>query len=308
MVAESTAELGSLRFEGPRFAGHSLDVECTQELITYRTLVLECAKELWRRANPGRVRLPKGFEEGFRLQFDRVNEGSAVIPLRRVKETSQAELDLGDEFERAAELIDLAIAAAASDDLLPAGFPVNVVPLFRDFGRTLRPDEVLYTRSRSSRTEAALSLQARQRLEDWTGPTYEDMVDVTGEVRMANVGPGAFTVQPVDCDTPISGRFSRDQENVVLDALRDHRSVRLRVKGIAEFSTLDRQMKRFTRIDEVSLAPTNADVEFDETAAPIWERLASIGASAPAETWAAVPQDLSKRVDEAVYGVRDEQP
>ena len=79
-------ELASLRFDGKRFEGHALDVECTQELIAYRSLILECAKELWRRKNPGRVRLPRGFEDGFRVQFDRIDEGSAVVPLRRVRE------------------------------------------------------------------------------------------------------------------------------------------------------------------------------------------------------------------------------
>ena len=102
MANETTIALASLRFDGKRFGGHALDVECTQELIAYRSLILECAKELWRRKNPGRVRLPKGFEDGFRVQFDRIDEGSAVVPLRRVRESPQAELDLGDEFDEAA--------------------------------------------------------------------------------------------------------------------------------------------------------------------------------------------------------------
>ncbi|MFN0300262.1 MAG: hypothetical protein ACKVQU_07890 [Burkholderiales bacterium] len=48
MAGENTVELASLRFDGKRFENHALDVECTQELIAYHTLVLECAKELWR--------------------------------------------------------------------------------------------------------------------------------------------------------------------------------------------------------------------------------------------------------------------
>ena len=72
MANDTTIELASLRFDGKRFEDHALDVECTQELTAYRTLVLECAKELWRRKNPGRMRLPRGFEDGFRLEFDRV--------------------------------------------------------------------------------------------------------------------------------------------------------------------------------------------------------------------------------------------
>ena len=38
MATENTVELASLRFDGKRFENHALDVECTQELIAYRTL------------------------------------------------------------------------------------------------------------------------------------------------------------------------------------------------------------------------------------------------------------------------------
>ena len=97
MPGVSTTTVGSLtppgatlRFEGRRFEGHALDVENTRELLSYRALVLACAKELWRRKHPDRARLPNGFDEGFRVDFDRVDEGSASVPLRRVLERAQS--------------------------------------------------------------------------------------------------------------------------------------------------------------------------------------------------------------------------
>lgn len=301
MAADTTVELATLRFDGKRFEEHALDVECTQELIAYRNLVVECAKELWRRKNPGRMRLPKGFEEEFRLQFDRIEPGSARIPLQRVQ-VEQGNLDWGslDEFDEAAELIDAAIAAANIDQLLPDALPTNVIPLFRDLGKSLREDEVMFTKARHCTVEAAYTAKARQRLTDWVGPSYEDMVDVVGEVRMANVGPGTFALQLDATETPLNGRFSPEQETEVLDALRNHRSVRLRVEGVAEFATNDRQIKKFTRVDKVTPAPI-ADVIFDESATPIWEQLAAIGESAPKGTWDVVPDDLSMRIDDVVY-------
>jgi len=301
MSNDTTIELTSLRFDGKRFEDHALDVECTQELVSYRTLVLECAKKLWRRKNPDRVRLPRGFEEGFRLQFDRVAPGSAVIPLRRVRDVLQGELDLGDEFDETAELIDAAIAAADRNDLLPEQLPANVIPLFRDFGRSLRADEVLFTKARGCTVEAPYTAKARARLAEWIGPTYEDTVDLVGEVRMANLGPGAFRLQVGEAGAQVEGRFDASQEALVLDALKNHRSARLRVKGVAEFSTRDRQIKRLARIEQVALAPSEA-VPFDEAAAPIWEQLASIGKEAPPGTWDSVPEDLSTRIDDIVYG------
>jgi hypothetical protein len=301
MANEATIDLASLRFDGKRFEGHAIDVECTQELIAYRTLILECAKELWRRKNPGRVRLPRGFEDGFRVQFDRIDDGSAVVPLRRVREAAQAELDLGDEFDEATALVDAAIGAANRDDLLPDQLPSNVIPLFAGFGRTLRDDEVLFTRARGSNIEAAYTPKARARLAEWVGPTYEDEVDLVGEVRMANLGPGAFRLQIAETGAQVEGRFDSTQEALVLDALKNHRSVRLRVTGTAEFSTRDRQIKRLVQIKEVGLAPAESG-SFDESAPPIWEQLAKIGLEAPAGTWDTVPHDLSTRIDEVVYG------
>jgi hypothetical protein len=302
MATDITIDLATLRFDGRRFEGHALDVECTQELIAYRNLVVECAKELWRRKHPDRVRLQKGFEEDFRIQFNRLEDGSAVIPLQRVRVEDQSELDLGnlDEFDEAAVLIDAAIAAANDDELLPDKLPANVIPLFRDFGKTLHDDEVLFTRSRYGSSEAAYTAKARKRLTEWVGPTYEDSVDVVGEVRMANVGPGTFSLQLDATETLVSGRFSSEQEAEILDALRNHRSLRLRVQGIAEFAISDRQIKRFSRVDSVAPAALE-DRGFDETAVSIWEQLAAIGESAPEGTWDEVPNDLSMRIDELVY-------
>jgi hypothetical protein len=99
----------------------------------------------------------------------------------------------------------------------------------------------------------------------------------------------------------VDGRFDSNQEALVLDALKNHRSVRLQVKGRAEFATRDRQIRRLTQIEYVGLAPNEAFL-FDETAPPIWEQLADIGEKAPAGTWESVPDDLSMRIDEVVYG------
>jgi hypothetical protein len=304
MATDTTIELSSLRFDGERFDGHALDVECTRELIAYRDLVLECAKALWRGKYPDRTRLPKGFGEGFRLQFNRLEDGSALVPLQRVRPPlEQGELELGDEFDEAVILIDQAITAANADDLLPARLPSNVIPLFRNFGKTLQDGDVLFTRARGAATEAAYTEKARLRLANWIEATYEDVVDVVGEVRMANVGPGRFGLQVKsgDVSTLVEGKYSPADEAKVLDALHEHQTARLRVRGIGEFSTSDRMLKRFARVDEVDLTPAE-EPTYDDTVAPIWEQLGAIGRSAPDGAWEAVPTDLSVRIDEVVYG------
>ena len=99
----------------------------------------------------------------------------------------------------------------------------------------------------------------------------------------------------------VEGRFDATQEALVLDALKNHRSVRLRVTGTAEFSTRDRQIKRLVRIDEVGLGTCRA-VSFDEAAPLIWEQLAMIGLGAPARNVERRADNLSTRIDEIVYG------
>jgi hypothetical protein len=300
MTPPGHAELATLRFDGQRFDRHALDVECTAELIAYRRLVLECAKELWRRKFPIRKKLPNGFEESFRLEFSKVNPGSASVPIRRVLTEPQDEL-FSDEFGEAVNLIDATIAAAARDDLLPDSLPSNVIPLFADFGKTLRADEVLYVRGDGASTEAAYTAQARARLANWYGPSYEDRVSVVGEVRMANVGAGKFTLQ-LGLDAPlVDGRFDSAQESLVLEALKGHREVRLRVVGVGEFATRDRQMRRFAQIDRVDIESAERG-GYDASAPAIWDVLSAIGESAPADTWAQVPADLSTRIDDIVYG------
>jgi len=253
--------------------------------------------------------VPKGFEDGFRLQFNRLEDGSAVVPLQRVRIVEQGELDFGnlDETDEAAELIDAAIAAAQADEPLPSALPSNVIPLFRDFGKSLRADEVLFTRARRAATEAAYTDKARKRLAEWVGPVYEDVVDVAGEVRMANVGPGAFALQCSGTQGLVSGKFSAEQEARVLDALREDRTARLRVRGVGEFSTADRRLRKIVRVDRVEPAAAGEGA-FDEGAPPIWEQLGAIGRSAPKEAWEVVPSDLSTRIDEVVYGGGSQRP
>lgn len=299
-MSTPTIPLASLRFDGERFADHALDVDCVGELASYKRLVLECAKELWRHAHPTYERLPKGFEERFVLRFSEVATGSTVIPLLRVVAQEQPPLDFDDEFDHAATLIDDAITAADRDDLLPAELPRNVIPLFREFGRTLRESETLFVQSRHRAVAAPYTARARQRLAEWTEATYEDVVDATGEVNMANVRGGAFELTLQVGQPPIKGKFTEAQEAEILAALQSHATTRLRVKGLGEFSQADRQLRRLIRVDNVA-AGASVEPPYVEGVKPIWETLAELGASVPKEAWDTVPPDLAKRLDHYLY-------
>lgn len=299
-MSTPTIPLASLRFDGERFVDHALDVDCVGELAAYKRLVMECAKELWRRGHPDYERLPKGFEERLTLRFAEVLPGSAVVPLRRVVMQEQPFLDFDDEFDQAAALIDEAIAAADGDQLMPASLPRNVIPLFRDFGRSLLESETLFVQSRHRAVAAPYTAKARQRLAEWTEATYEDVVDATGEVNMANVRGGAFELTLLAGQPPVKGKFTEAQEVEVLNALQSHATTRLRVRGVGEFAQSDRQLRKLLRVDLVAAA-TTTEPAFVEGVRPIWETLAELGASVPDEVWDKVPTDLAKRLDHYLY-------
>lgn len=303
----SLISFATLRFDGERFDEHALDVECLGELRAYRDLVLACADAIWHRENPDRQRLDRGFEARFALRLTDIGDGSAVATLKRV--VPKAELDFvsnaRDEFDEAAGLIDGAIAAAAGDRLLPAEFPSDVVPLFASFGRSLREGESIFLKSRTSAAEAPYTTGVRDRLAKWVTQLYEDNVDLVGEVTASNVRSGAFELTLEVGGVRVAGKFSPEQEATVLEALRDHRKLRLRVKGVGEFSTHDKLLKRLLSVDQVTFTG-DAECEYDTTATPIWETLVALGDSIPREAWDELPTDLSTRVDEILYGRGDD--
>lgn len=69
--------------KGARFEEHAVPLTVLPDLTAYRDLVLEVARALFFRENPGRQRVPRGFDESFELVLRTIGEGSAVAPLER---------------------------------------------------------------------------------------------------------------------------------------------------------------------------------------------------------------------------------
>jgi hypothetical protein len=69
MSDAKTSLLVNHTFQGGRFLDHGVDVDVLEEVARYKALLVETAKELWRRRNPNRERLPKNFEDSLQLKF-----------------------------------------------------------------------------------------------------------------------------------------------------------------------------------------------------------------------------------------------
>ncbi|MCP4456787.1 MAG: hypothetical protein GY816_01975 [Cytophagales bacterium] len=119
-----------MSFKGPSFEDHGIELNVLTELIQYKRILIETAKELWRKRHPERERLPKGFEEIVRIKFYEICASSAAIPLYREIEYKDNQIlfdfEAEDELFDAANLIESGFDSINSDDPLPAEFPKNV--------------------------------------------------------------------------------------------------------------------------------------------------------------------------------------
>jgi D-lyxose ketol-isomerase len=104
----------------------------------------------------------------------------------------------------------------------------------------------------------------------------------------------------LDDGVKVPARFSAEQEDLVTEALREHASRRLHVKGTAEFHP-DGRIKAITAIADLEIRPVG-EIAFDPSAKPIWEVIEEIGAAVPAGEWASVPADGAQNLDHYLYG------
>jgi hypothetical protein len=191
----------TLVFQGSRFGGAAMPLEALPELAAYRDLVLATAKALYQAKNPARQRLPKGFDEGLRLVLERVDAGSAVPVISRVTDgNEQLSLvtanGLVDFFDQARELVQTGIATGGfAADALPPELAKQVLARFNSFGRSLGPDEAIIVARPGTREGARYTREVRRRLVLQAQTTFEDEVDLLGEVRSADKDADGFTLR-----------------------------------------------------------------------------------------------------------------
>jgi hypothetical protein len=297
--------LKELRLTGGRFEQNKgwLDFDVLSELQTYKKILIETAKEEWRRLNPGRERLPRGFEENIHLGFHELHDGSCAVPVERIIEVEDGAIELyvPDEVDEAARIIDATLIAARDDAPFPDRLPARIIPMFEEWGRTLAPDEGIVLDGQNG-NGARFDATIRERILNTKRDRYEDRVDLVGEVRAAELRTregGSFLIL-LDNGDLVPGVFTDEQETRITKALQEHRQVRLRIMGLGEFEASG-QLRRIVRVDRLEERPAG-ETPFDPDAPPIWETVAGIGRSIPEEEWDKVPTDLAANLDHYLYG------
>ncbi|MEN6575095.1 MAG: hypothetical protein ABFD90_02040 [Phycisphaerales bacterium] len=300
-------EVVRLHFRGVKFRDHALDLSALNELSQFQKLVAETAKSLWRIANPDRERLPRHFEQRTRLCLRQIEEGSAIAPLEVfLEEVEKDQTTLWEEEpqepQEVSEAIEMAyevFAAIEKDRPLPDRFPRHLVSEYTKWGQTLAADEAVEF-TPSNRTEPArLSLEHRHRLETYAEMPYDDAVDIEGEVFEADVRQKRFQLWKGDTDT-ITVSFNEQQEDVVTTALKDHRSLHLRVAGRGEYLP-DGRLLRVVEVESLRIIQSEVP-EYDTGSPPIEEVLSSIASEVPEEEWRKLPADLTDNLDHYLYG------
>ena len=302
-MSKSHRNLVNHTFHGSRFDDGGVDPDVLPDLVRYKTLLVEVAKELWRRNHPDRKNLPKNFEDSLSMKFYEVRPNCATIPLERVLTADDREAlwDEEDELDDAATLVADTIEAAGNDQSLPEQFPKHLLALFLDYGKTLRGEEWIEQRPAKRQSGVRYDSAVRERLTRWVETPYEDAADLTGEVVMARVGKHRGAIQLND-GREIDVAFRAEDEDKITVALRDHRTARLRVVGRGQFGT-DGVIRKITAVCSTVLLPTG-EIPFDSSAKPIWQRFAEIASMIPDDELRKLPVDGAERLEEYLYGER----
>jgi hypothetical protein len=286
VMRKQKQELTTLTFKGPSFEDHGLELDVLFELVQYKRILLETA------------------EESLRIKFYELRAGSTAVPLYREFEFADDhpafDFPLEDELSQAVDLVESGMEAAEEDRPLPDAFPKNVLPLFDYFGRTLGDRDFIQVKSPKRERPARFTSEVRERLMGLEDRTYEDSVELTGEVRLADLDGLNFVIR-LDDKTKIPGKFEPEHEPKIIEALKDHTTCRLKIKGLGQFSQRDAALKKVVQIAEIEVKPADA-LGYDDRAKPIWELVAEIGSQVPEKEWKKVPSDLSKELDHYLYG------
>lgn len=294
-------EVVKLTFKGERFRDHALDLTALTELHQFQRLVAETAKALWRAANPNRERLPAHFEDRTRLCLRRIDEGSAVAPLEvYLGEAPQDDL-WEPEPEEIAQAVTLAhdvFDSVERGQALPDRLPKELVTEYLEWGKTLAPGEAIEIQPTGLNRGAKVSRQTRNRLAAFMEGPHQSEIEVSGQILEADVRQRRFHLW-IDDKTGVAAAFTEAQEELVTSALKEYRSIRATVRGVADMSAEGRPLQ-FTAIQELILSPIEPVLDTD--ALPVEDVLADIASRVPREQWTKLPLDLTDQLDHYLYG------
>ena len=297
-------EVVRLSFSGERVRSGALDLTALGLLGSFQRIVTETARAAFFAANPGRLRVPKGFAERTVLFLRTVERGSAVVPLETPSYTEQSASPLdeesGDDYlERAADLVLRTFVAVDREERLPFEITRDTLAPYGDFSSEIPEGESVPLSIKDQGRSHDVTHETAGRIGSLRLPLYEDVFEVVGEVLEVDLKRGRFQLW-LDENDRLTLPISAGQEPLVIGALRDHASVRLRVRGRGRFRS-DGRLLEVLELHEVG--ELNADgPRSAEGGTPLLRDLLMVSESIPKEVREALPHDFSANLDHFLYG------
>lgn len=156
-----------LKMTGGRYErGFGYPLDALPELVQYERLVTDVAKSIWRAANPGRLRVPRGFSQAVGLRLTAVQRGSAIPILEHsTEQETLPDVDVNGRsiLDAAQDLVDGAFAEIVLHNRLPSEFPSGLTSHFLKLGRTLQGNEAIEFGQQTSPKKARYTQAARLR-------------------------------------------------------------------------------------------------------------------------------------------------
>ncbi|MCC0808309.1 hypothetical protein FPV16_19195 [Methylobacterium sp. W2] len=167
-----------LRYVGARFDGGHLPLDVLPDLFAFRDLIIARAKEQWLRENPGRLRLPRGFNHSLLFDLVGITDESAGPQIKWDRDAAargSPELanEIGTLLEQAYAETALLFSGAAQGRF-PNVLPRDQLHALNRFGSALRPGEKIELKGQNDNRGEVIyvDFDRRKNLLTKVGETY----------------------------------------------------------------------------------------------------------------------------------------
>lgn len=241
------------RFTGERFRANTLPLSLLRDLEALQGIILEIAKDEFRRANPNRQRTPRGFSEGLTLHLVGSREGSYVAQIGRVIDSTVLPgLDPRTQAARAACDRFVETIAHAQDSTQGASTPLpsGAWSYVERFGRGLHDGEAIYlVRRQGSTVQFTRELRRRLLLTRPGAQMLTDEVELV--VKLGDVRPKDQSITIELADGRSVSATVTDQQLEELSDVRvgEFGTSWLRVSGVGSFD----RSQQLQLVDEVTV-------------------------------------------------------
>ena len=241
------------RFTGERFRANTLPLSLLRDLEALQGIILEIAKDEFRRANPNRQRTPRGFSEGLTLHLVGSREGSYVAQIGRVIDSTVLPgLDPRTQAARAACDRFVETIAHAQDSTQGASIPLpsGAWSYVERFGRGLHDGEAIdLVRRQGSTVQFTRELRRRLLLTRPGAQMLTDEVELV--VKLGDVRPKdqSITIELAD-GRSVSATVTEQQLEELSDVrVGEFGTSWLRVSGVGSFD----RSQQLQHVDEVTV-------------------------------------------------------